>query len=327
MPALIIPLIAAIIAAVAPIVANEIKRAEEKGDHDKARKLAEDAAAKYSNIVVPKLKELGYHQVADSLTAKISNEGRGAQTKALESLGSIVSGGGSDAQMREADRAALAQAGQADASFRQNAAQHAAQTGQSGTQSEYVAALLGGQQAANMGAQMTSQAAAAANARRLDALGMLGSQGASLRGQDIQVAQAQDAINRFNTENAINTDRYNAGLPQANFNNQLLLAQGQANANLGLGNYYQGQVDRGMQEGATTGAAISAGAQGIGSAASNLANSAPSSARSTAQAASNGAAQGMSNAALQGESTRNPPPRLENETDAEYWRRVYGGGQ
>lgn len=174
--------------------------------------------------------------------------------------------------------------------------QQYAARGQGGSGAELAAELSGQQQGAqnlyNSGLQIGGQA----NQNALQAMSQAGQLGGQLSSQDFQIAQqkaaAQDAINRFNTQNALGVQNYNVGAQnaaqQANLQNSQRIAdyntlmgnqeqQREANAqqqywnnlyNLAgsKANALLGQANLGMQNAAATGQAYTNVAAGVGKA-------------------------------------------------------------
>lgn len=138
-----------------------------------------------------------------------------AQNQALQGIGEVAKGGYSEsdkATAREIQRTVSQ-----DAQARQKSILNAmASRGTLGSGMELAAQLQGNQQAAEQmsrgGEGLTQQA----QARALQALGQQGSLAGQMRGQQFseksQIAQAQDAINKFNTMNRQNVNESNMGL-------------------------------------------------------------------------------------------------------------------
>lgn len=220
-----------------------------------------------------------------------------AQNSSLNQLGQIANGG-----LTEADKGAARQIEQqvsGDAQARQKAIlNQMAQRGVLGSGEELAAQLQSAQQAdqqqSNAGDSLTGQA----QARALQALTQQGSLASQERsqsfGEGTAKAQAQDAINQFNTQNAQNVantnnsnanqaamynlqqqqainnqaaatanqqEMYNKQLQQTHFANQMGQAQNMSNALNAVGNAQANQAN--AQAGATAGIA-GAVANGIG---------------------------------------------------------------
>lgn len=123
---------------------------------------------------------------------------RAAQMDALASLKAKYTSGGLDA----IDRARLGEINQnqtqAASTARAGATQDAARRGMFNSGNALVAAQIGGQQAVTQGSNQARDAAALAEASRLNEINQAGGLAGDVRGQDYQKASALDAIARFN---------------------------------------------------------------------------------------------------------------------------------
>lgn len=174
-----------------------------------------------------------------------------------------------------------------------------AKQGLGGSGMQLQAQLQGAQNANQTQAMNSLNAASSSRQRALQAVmgqGQLAGQMANNQyNQQANAAKAQDVINQFNTQNAqgianqnanwqnqanqynlgqrqqianANTDlgnqqqMYNKGLIQQNFNNQMGLAQGKANAQLGAANQYQNQANQTANQWAGVGQGL--GQMGMG---------------------------------------------------------------
>jgi hypothetical protein len=175
---------------------------------------------------------------------------RQAQIAALAGLQGVVDSGGQTLQ----DQATLAKI-QQDEGARERGArealmQRAAQQGTSGSGFELAAQLANQQGAASRGAEQSLNVAAQAQQRALDALMQKGTLGGQVRGQDFsqeaQRAQAQDLINRFNTGQQTDMQKYKFGtetdLRQQQFANTLAKQQAVANATNKVGSRLDAQA-------------------------------------------------------------------------------------
>lgn len=201
---------------------------------------------------------------------------RQAQLAALKSMQEIADGGG----MNLTDKANLAKIQNdinANLQGQEGAIQqNMAAKGMSGGMSELVARNMAAQNAANRQSQQGLDVAAQAQQRALQAMMNQGQMAGQMQNQDfnqqMQKAQAQDAIAKFNAQNLQDTrntntatrnnaqqwnaqnaqsiagqntglkneaQKYNNNLPQQNFNNQM--------TRLGLGNQALGQMAQNEQ--------------------------------------------------------------------------------
>lgn len=218
------------------------KNAEErKAALDKLKQLE----AKWDGLQLPPELKAQLQQQSEMAKIRLDPNLKQYQNQALDALSQTVAQKG----MTDQDRLAYAQARQQGAStdlaLRQAAESQASQRGL-GASGSYLADLMGAQAGANRTSQESLQAASDARQRYMQALNQLAGQATQIRGQDYNIAanaaQAQDAINRFNTSQLWNADLYNN---QQRFQNQLSKLQGQ----MGAGNaVYQGMMGNNAAE-------------------------------------------------------------------------------
>jgi hypothetical protein len=152
-----------------------------------------------------------------------------AQMAALSQLAGIAEGGG----MNAADKANLAaiqsQTGQADRGRREAILQNMQQRGFGGSGNELLAQLSSSQAATDRSAQEGLNIAGMAQQRALDAMMQSGNLAGGIRGQDFgeqaRIADARDAVSRFNAGVQNNANQFNAGAA----NNMSQFNTGQAN--------------------------------------------------------------------------------------------------
>lgn len=144
---------------------------------------------------------------------------RAAQMDALSSLQEIGDAGGLTATDRAKIEAMSSRVGQEARGAREAILQHQAERGRSGSGFELAAQLQNAQDAATRASQEGTDIAALAEQRALEAITQGGTLAGQMRGQEFgeqaQVAEAQDALQRFNLEHlrgtdAANVDRRNA---------------------------------------------------------------------------------------------------------------------
>lgn len=113
------------------------------------------------------------------------------------------------------------------------------------------AQLMGSQAAANREAQQGDNTAAMAQQNALSAMTQAGNMAGSMNtqqfGQAAQIAAAQDAINRFNTQNSQSVNNQNVQTNNAAQQYNLNNAQNIANANTGVANSQQ-QYNKGLYQ-------------------------------------------------------------------------------
>ena len=213
---------------------NVLGQSRADAEANAARNVTMDANRTWQNIDTPKLQQADLIEQGGSELGKYTEDPRtrNAQLKALEGLTREVDYQGMTPEDANAFAKARGEAGAMDAGFRGAADQQMAARGMQSGIGAYAAALGAGQAATNRGSEMGLQASADSRQRYLQALNSLGSMGGNVRGQDFgiasQRAQAQDAINRFNTGQRTQNQAYNLGLPQQDFSNQMDLAKGQS---------------------------------------------------------------------------------------------------
>jgi hypothetical protein len=177
--------------------------------------------------------------VPDSEMKKISIDPRlrEAQLGALNSLKDVSDSGG----MTLRDKANLSRmqsdVAAADRGRRGAIMQNMAARGAGGSGMELVAQMQNAQAATDREAQAGLDIAAQAQERALQAIMQQGQLGGSIRGQDFgeqsQVANAQDAINRFNTGNTNQGIQFNAGRSDAAKAQSAQMMQGHREAEAG----------------------------------------------------------------------------------------------
>lgn len=261
------PLTLSAAGAAVALVSRLIGEAISAGDLERAEKLKQQAIADYGEDILPQLEQATAQEVGATELGNIRVDptGRNAQVSALERLSQFGEGGFSPEDAAEQRRVMDAAAGVAS----RQAAQGEQLAAARGLRRSGLSQALG-QQAAQAGAQTASDAAAQLAAQRrqrqLQALGMMGQQGAALRGADYgeqaDRATAQDAINRFNANmRASALDQRNRNAMAAYDANMRRL--GARNAARGsLADFYAGRGERNSQTAQDIGAGVQGGMQG-----------------------------------------------------------------
>lgn len=206
---------------------------------------------------------------AASSYANIDPRYKDEQLGVLDALNTIVDTDGMDPQSRAVLHQLTGQTQAAERGGREAIMQNAAARGIGGSGLELGAQLSNQQGSATSLANQGFQAAADANQRKLQAINDIAGVSGQMFGQEAQAAQAQDAINNFNTSNRVNwrnqatlqnqaeTQRiadqntflanqqelYNKGLYQQAYQNDLAKAQSLSNANLGVGQANMGVAE------------------------------------------------------------------------------------
>lgn len=260
------------------------------GGYGDARDLLEGNVRDAKNLPLPVLKEFYpelYQQVV-SMNPELETavtlgpsqmEGvstdpmyKQAQMNALSKLQEIGAAGGRDAQF-ESDAARLQNDINTNLKGQQGAIQqNMATRGMSGGMSEMVARQLAAQEAANRQSQVGLDLNAQAQQRALSSLMNAGTLGGQMQGQEFNqkssVAQAADAINKFNAQNQQNVigsnvaaknqaQLYNVGQAQGAADKNVAAKNQAQQYNLGLSQQqYENELNkRGLISGATTGLA------------------------------------------------------------------------
>ena len=239
-------------AAIAAAAAGLISSLIGSGKDAEAQALRQQMLAQYGPEILPHLDQavaqqnggasLGTMQEDDSL--------RRRQLDALSQLEDVYRTGGNTA----ADRAAMELAADnVGARASQQGSDYEQAMRQRGMANSGLAAALqaqGQQSAANALGGMSRANAADARSRALRALESGAGLAGNIRDADFRrqqaLAEAQDRINMFNTEQRTGADVYNRGLPQQQFDNAMLLNNSRANAANGVAAGYErsGQAAR-----------------------------------------------------------------------------------
>jgi hypothetical protein len=250
------------------------------------------AAGRFTSLELPTLGELDLKQIGqltpEQMQAYLSEGSalqniyvdprlKEAQQKALDQLQEIADAGGLTAQ----DKALLSQIAREERTQergqREAIIQSAKERGISGSGLELGSQMIAQQNAATRQSIRDQEAAAMAEGRKMEALLQSGQLGGQMRSQEFgeqaKIAEAQDAMERFNLANKQNVEAsnvgarnqaqqynlssaqdlanqramYRANIPQMQFQNQLGLAQGQSQADLGMAQMYGQQSQSNMQ--------------------------------------------------------------------------------
>jgi hypothetical protein len=163
------------------------------------------------------------------------------QFESLSALDDIISGGGMTLR-DDANMASIqGDVAQADRGRREAIMQGMSERGMGGSGMELLQMLDSSQAATDRASQSGLDIAGMAQQRALDAIMNSGNLAGSMRNQDFgeqaQVAQAQDAISRFNAQNANAMNQYNTGAQNQalQYNSQGQNAMNQYNQQTGLG--------------------------------------------------------------------------------------------
>lgn len=244
----------------APIIGGAAGYLMGQKDRDQAARDRQNAIDNFANIRVPTPQELAiqlqkeqsvgqYTPEQEALIQQQQSAMNGvatdprlktAQLQALSSLQNISNSGGRTAQDQANEQQMLGQSAQQEASNRAAIMQNMQSRGMGGSGFELASQLANQQGAATRANAAQTDINAQAQQRALQAIQMGGSMSGQMQAQDFgqqaQVANANDMISRFNSQNAqsvagANTNRMNQGQLTNLQNNQSI-----ANTNVGLGN-------------------------------------------------------------------------------------------
>ncbi len=206
------------------------------GDRDAQMKLIDQTLREYEGLTPPELEALKAEQLGGSALEGVQADPKAkeAQYAALAQLQQLARSGGLNLQDRANLARANAEGARQASSARSGIAADMAARGQYGGGQQLAMQLQGQQAAANRGAQTGLETAAMAQRRGLDAILEGGRLGGQLRGQDYdeksRAAQARDLVSRYNADSRAGAARYNAMLPQQQFQNQLQVTNAKAGA-------------------------------------------------------------------------------------------------
>lgn len=241
-------LVGSLISGVAPLIASAIGDAIAAGDTKKATALAEQAAARYRNLMPPEIQKLVPEQQGASglndvmLDPKLRN----AQMSALDALQAEVNSKGMTPQDFAAAQQAEQDAGRQESGFRGALEQSMAGRGLGGA-GAYAGALSAQQGTVNRSALQGTRIAADARDRYLNAINALSSTAGGVRGQEYGMARdkatANDAINAANTRMRWDAAQLNQQIPQQQFENKFALTKAQSGADNDLASYYAGRAN------------------------------------------------------------------------------------
>jgi hypothetical protein len=235
---MVAPLVLAGIGAGASVIGGLLGEWWSSADEEERQRLMEAAADEYGNVSAPALERLIAEQVNGSALEGMRDDygNKGSRNAAIQALMNEGLSGGNTLETQLAQANAQRAAGQASRAGSQAALQSAAARGMGGGASALQAQLLSASQGADRAAQVGLQGAADARRNALSAL----AQGGGMAGQaeqadadsDARRREAMDRIALFNAGQRADTNRYNAGLAQQNFQNQMAVADRRAQANM-----------------------------------------------------------------------------------------------
>ncbi len=239
-------------AAIAALVTSVMGALIGAGEDAKAQQVRQEAMDAYGPELLPHLEQAQAQQIDGTAFGQLQEDGtlRSRQLETLAGLENVVENEG----MTEADRAAN-QLAFNDASGRTESVTRGiqnsmAQRGQTGGPADYALQLQAAQGSTNQAANMARANTGDARMRALRALESGGNLAGQVRGQDYRrlsdLAEAQDHSNQFNAGQRGAAQAYNLGLPQQEFDNEMLMNNSRANASNGVAAGYErgGQAAR-----------------------------------------------------------------------------------
>ena len=165
---------------------------------------------------------------------------KNAQMEALNQLKEISDAGGLTIQDRAKLEEVVSRIGQEERGAREAIVQNQQAMGRGGTGMELAAKLIGQQGAATRASQTGTDIAALAEQRALEAIQQGGALAGNIRGQEFgeqaQIAEAKDALQRFNLENLRGVESQNVAARNAAKERNLSEAQRLADANVAAAN-------------------------------------------------------------------------------------------
>ncbi len=203
-------------------------------DRETQQRLLQQATDEFGKVNLPKLQQLVGEQVGPTELGKVQvdPELQRMQRGALDELMNVARSGGMTLEDKANLNRVEGQVARTESAGRGRIAEDMAARGISGGGAELAMQLANNQGASNRAAQGGLETAAAAQRRALDAMMQGGRLAGDMRGQDYdekaRAAQAQDLINRYNADSRSGAARYNAGLAQQQYENQMRQAQGKA---------------------------------------------------------------------------------------------------
>src|SRR5665213_2783896 len=188
----------------------------------------------------PQMEQAVTAQATQLANMQVDPQGRSAEVQALQEMSKVASSGGLDAQAQQ-QQAQATQAANANEAGQVGAITQAANArGTGGSGAQLAAELQGSQTDANTAAASGMSAAASAQQRALQAMTSSAQMGSNLNSADYtqaaNKAAAQDAINKFNTQNSQSVNNANTVANNQAQAQNLANTQNLANANVDTSN-------------------------------------------------------------------------------------------
>src|SRR5260370_1855142 len=202
------------------------------GDDDEAKAAYQRALEEMSEIGVPREQAMRViaAQQGGTQMRNIDASFQQAKMRALSNMQSVGEQGGLDLNSRAAMEEATQRANQNAQARSGEITNQMAARGQLNSGNALAMQLSNSGIAANAVHSAGNEAAVGARQRALQAMSGAGQMGGQLWGQGAQAANAQDMINRYNTESTNHAKYYNAQLPAQQFQMQMHRAQSMAAA-------------------------------------------------------------------------------------------------
>ena len=254
-----VQIVAAVIAAAAALIGAAIAA----GENAKAQAIREDVAARIGAIKLPILDRLVASKLPPEAAAEWmrSTQAKSTQSDVLGKWMDVVNSKGETADDRAAylrmSDSANAVATGAASGIRRDMNNR----GLEGSGVDFALRQSGAQNAANAANRAGIQEAADARGRYMAALGSAGQLSSQMRSQDQAAKSAVDTINQFNARQQGEADRYNSGLAQQAFDNEMAKNAVEAGARTGVAQGYERSAGAAQSTAAGVGnAALTVGA-------------------------------------------------------------------
>jgi hypothetical protein len=251
-----------LISAGGSLLTNIIGQAASGGDRQAQRRAIEALMREAAAIGQPELIKLIAEQLGPSAMEGVSAnpDVEQAQMESLAGLGRIADSGGRTIEDRANQEMAMADAARRGESQRRAIEQMLSRRGL-GNSGAAVAMRIGGQRdQADRQAQIGYQTAADAQRRGIQALMSRGQMAGQVRGQQFAEgsakANSRDLIARYNAAARTDANRYNANLPQQQYENKLKHLYAMQGVTGQGANHYGQSADRTQQQWSDTGTGV-----------------------------------------------------------------------
>lgn len=252
-----------------PILGSTIGEWLSSGDREKAEQLLLEASAQF-NIPLPQLKEMVAEHLGPSAFEDVKADPtlRNAQLSAIDAFQKTATAGGLDPMAQAQQAEALQHARQQEQGQRQAITSGYRRRGMGGSGMDLAAQMGSASQQADRAGMESLQSAAGAQQRAIDAWAKSAGVAGQTRGQDFTensaLAEARDAIGRYNQQTRERVHGYNNDLLQRGHENRVGIADRKYDAKRGEAGYYGKRANdtRAMWGGVGQAAGQAAGAYG-----------------------------------------------------------------